>query len=249
QILHLYISHPITHFTTLHTLDTQKPFNSNSSNPSPKQTKMASLKSNSQTAILLSVASFLLLIIQFPQVLQAQITTPCTATGITGLTPCMNFLTNSSGNGAASPTEDCCNTLKNLTGASMDCICLVLAAGVPFQLPINRNLAISLPRACNMPGVPLQCKAAAGSPVPAPGPAALGPSLPPSDTPSGSVVPGTPSDGSTPGSGTTTPAMSPPPPTTGTTPTPTTINSSPPSSYSFSPLLAVLPFLLLIKFN
>ncbi|CAN1129156.1 Non-specific lipid transfer protein GPI-anchored 21 [Linum perenne] len=144
----------------------------------------SSSKPISQLILLLSIASFLLL--AFTPV-NAQITTPCTATGITGLTPCMNFLTNSTSNGA-SPTSDCCNSLKNLTGASMDCICLVLTASVPFQLPINRTLAISLPRACNMPGVPLQCKAAAGSPVPAPGPAALGPSLAPgfspSDTPS-----------------------------------------------------------------
>ncbi|CAN1129155.1 Non-specific lipid transfer protein GPI-anchored 20 [Linum perenne] len=211
----------------------------------------SSSKPISQLILLLSIASFLLL--AFTPV-NAQITTPCTATGITGLTPCMNFLTNSTSNGA-SPTSDCCNSLKNLTGASMDCICLVLTASVPFQLPINRTLAISLPRACNMPGVPLQCKAAAGSPVPAPGPAALGPSLAPgfspSDTPStGSVVPGTPSDGTTPESGTTTPAaMTPPSSTTGTTPNPT-INSSPSSSYSFAPslLLLTLPFLL-INFN
>lgn len=87
----------------------------------------------------------------------AQINTPCTPATLSIFTPCMNFLTNSTANGT-SPTMDCCNSLKNLTSNSRDCLCLVVTGNVPFQIPINRTLAISLPRACNMPGVPLQCK-------------------------------------------------------------------------------------------
>ncbi|KAI5440261.1 non-specific lipid transfer protein GPI-anchored 20 [Lathyrus oleraceus] len=112
----------------------------------------------------------------------AQITTPCNISMVTSsMSPCMSFLTNSSGNGT-SPTADCCNSIKSLTSGSKDCLCLLVTANVPFQLPINRTLAISLPRACNLPGVPLQCKTS-GSPLPAPGPASFGPSLSPASTP------------------------------------------------------------------
>lgn len=86
-----------------------------------------------------------------------QINSPCTPTMLTTFTPCMNFLTNSSGSGT-SPSSDCCGSLRNLTGNSLDCACLIVTASVPFRVPINRTLAISLPRACNMPSVPVQCK-------------------------------------------------------------------------------------------
>jgi hypothetical protein len=125
-----------------------------------------------------------------------QISTSCSASMISSFTPCLNFLTNSTANGT-SPSAGCCNALKSLTSGSKDCMCLIVTGNVPFQIPINRTLAISLPRACNMPGVPLQCKgttfvqhtsfvvffyetidilmqifctsAAAGAPIPAPG--------------------------------------------------------------------------------
>ncbi|XP_045791169.1 non-specific lipid transfer protein GPI-anchored 20-like [Trifolium pratense] len=113
----------------------------------------------------------------------AQISTPCNPSTITTLfTPCMSFLTSSSANGT-SPTTQCCTALKSLTSSGMDCLCLLVTASVPFQIPINRTLAISLPRACNMPGVSVQCKASA-SPLPAPGPVALGPSSSPVSAPS-----------------------------------------------------------------
>lgn len=88
----------------------------------------------------------------------AQITTPCNASVINNsLGPCMGFLTNSSGNGT-SPTAECCSSIKSLTSGGMDCLCLIVTATIPFRIPINRTLAISLPRACKLPGVPLQCK-------------------------------------------------------------------------------------------
>ncbi|XP_027362552.1 non-specific lipid-transfer protein-like protein At2g13820 [Abrus precatorius] len=111
----------------------------------------------------------------------AQVTTPCNASMINNLfSPCVNFLTNSSGNGT-SPSAQCCNSMKSLTSGGMDCLCLIVTGNVPFRIPINRTLAISLPRACNMPGLPVQCKS---SPLPAPGPASLGPSLSPVSNPS-----------------------------------------------------------------
>ncbi|XP_022955412.1 non-specific lipid-transfer protein-like protein At2g13820 [Cucurbita moschata] len=118
-----------------------------------------------------------------------QINSPCNPSMIARFTPCMNLLTNSTANGT-SPTASCCDYLRSLTGTGMDCLCLIVTASVPFQLPINRSLAISLPRACNMPGVPVQCRASA-APIPAPGPISLGPALSPdaSPTPLGSGIP------------------------------------------------------------
>ncbi|CAI8604655.1 unnamed protein product [Vicia faba] len=122
----------------------------------------------------------------------AQINTPCNPSTLSTLfTPCMSFLTNSSANGT-SPTTQCCTALKSLTRGGMDCLCLIVTASVPFKIPINRTLAVSLPRACKMPGVPVQCKASA-SPLPAPGPVALGPSPSPASSPSLSGLTPTPS--------------------------------------------------------
>ncbi|XP_016202296.1 non-specific lipid-transfer protein-like protein At5g64080 isoform X2 [Arachis ipaensis] len=116
----------------------------------------------------------------------AQISTPCnTSTISTSFTPCVGYLTGSSSN-STSPTAACCNSVKSLTSGGMDCLCLIVTGSVPFRIPFNRTLAISLPRACNLPGVPVQCKST-GSPLPAPGPAALGPSLSPASAPSGLI--------------------------------------------------------------
>ncbi|XP_011079978.1 non-specific lipid-transfer protein 3 [Sesamum indicum] len=103
----------------------------------------------------------------------AQISTPCTSSMITTFTPCLNYVTGSSGRGS-SPTEDCCNSLKSLMNDGMDCACLIVTGNVPLSIPfINRNLAISLPRVCQT-SVPVQCKAS-GDPLPPPGPVVLGP--------------------------------------------------------------------------
>ncbi|XP_052725306.1 non-specific lipid transfer protein GPI-anchored 20 isoform X1 [Vigna angularis] len=137
---------------------------------------------------------------------KAQVTTPCSASMINSVfNPCMNFLTNSSANGT-SPTSECCNSIKSLTSTGMDCLCLIVTGNVPFRIPINRTLAISLPRACNMPRLPLQCKTS-GSPLPAPGP-----SLSPSLSPQASVI--LPSPSLAPVSD-TNPPLTPSSPTTG----------------------------------
>lgn len=111
-----------------------------------------------------------------------QTSSPCNASMIISLAPCMNFITNSTSNGT-SPTTACCDALKSVTSTNVDCACLLVTGNIPFQLPINRTLALSLPRACNTAGVPLQCKAS-GAPIPAPGPIALGPTLSPPAAPS-----------------------------------------------------------------
>ncbi|XP_010695496.2 non-specific lipid transfer protein GPI-anchored 20 isoform X1 [Beta vulgaris subsp. vulgaris] len=176
-------------------------------------------------------------------------TSPCTTSMISSFTPCVNYLTNSSGSGS-SPTADCCNALRSLMSNGTDCLCQIVTGGVPFRLPINRTMAISLPRACNQPGVPVQCQAAPGAPVPAPGPVAFGPSA----SPAAAISPG-PSAGTIPTS--ETPALSPvsdanptltPPSTTSTTPG--AGSSLSPSaarpSLSFSPALLIPSVALMI---
>lgn len=103
-----------------------------------------------RTVPFLAVAVFV-----FP--VYGQINTACTASVLATFAPCMSFLTSSAANGS-SPTAGCCGSLKNLTSDGIDCLCLVVTGSVPFGVPINRTLAISLPRACNVPGVPVQCE-------------------------------------------------------------------------------------------
>ncbi|KAI3496578.1 hypothetical protein L1887_38943 [Cichorium endivia] len=112
----------------------------------------------------------------------SQINTPCSPSMITSFTPCLNFITNSTTNGSSTPTSDCCNSLKSMTSSGTDCLCLLVTGNVPLQIPINQTLAISLPRSCRMPGVPLQCKAAAAAPISPAGPAGLGPAPSPGST-------------------------------------------------------------------
>ncbi|XWS53958.1 hypothetical protein CRYUN_Cryun10bG0045500 [Craigia yunnanensis] len=178
-----------------------------------------------------------------------QINTACSPSMLSTFTPCMSFLTNSSANGT-SPTADCCNSLKTLTSGGMDCVCLIVTGIVPFRIPINRTLSISLPRACNMPAVPVQCKAPTGVPVPAPGPISLAPTFSPGASPTlspkGSIVPEPTPSAEAPESD-TTPVLTPPSSTVGSEAPTATTGSRPvltPSaanpSYSFSPFLVVL---------
>ncbi|KAG2401465.1 uncharacterized protein HKW66_Vig0194990 [Vigna angularis] len=142
---------------------------------------MASFGSLSRIAVVLAMA--LLMVASS----YGQISTPCNASMAGSFfTPCMNFLTNSSGNGT-SPTTECCSALKSLTSGGMECLCLIVTGSVPFRIPLNRTIAISLPRACNMPGVPLQCK----GPVslgPSPSPASASSGFSPTPSPQGSTV-------------------------------------------------------------
>ncbi|KAL6893911.1 hypothetical protein ACP4OV_008009 [Aristida adscensionis] len=106
-----------------------------------------------------------------------QVATSCTASMLATFTPCFNFVTGST-NGGGSPTQQCCGSLAEMVRTSADCACLVLTGNVPFSLPINRQLAISLPKLCNSMSVPLQCRDTATQ-IPAPGPVPFSPPLPP----------------------------------------------------------------------
>ncbi|XP_062213221.1 non-specific lipid transfer protein GPI-anchored 20-like [Phragmites australis] len=123
-----------------------------------------------------------------------QVATSCAASLVTTFTPCLNFVTGST-NGGGSPTQQCCGSLAEMVRTSADCACLVLTGNVPFSLPINRTLAISLPKFCNSMSVPLQCRDTATQ-IPAPGPVAFAPALPPLPPipPESSVQPDSPVD-------------------------------------------------------
>ena len=88
----------------------------------------------------------------------SQINTACSPPMITRFPPCLNLLTNSTTNSSTTPTSDCCNFFKSLMSNRTDCLCLIVNGSVPFQIPFNRSLVLSLPRVCGMPGVPLQCQ-------------------------------------------------------------------------------------------
>ncbi|KAG2640244.1 hypothetical protein PVAP13_2KG060800 [Panicum virgatum] len=96
----------------------------------------------------------------------------CTASLVSSFAPCLNFIINST----ASPTADCCRSLGALMKASTGCACLILTGSVPLGVPVNRTMAVTLPRACNNASVPLQCQdATTSAQTPAPGPVADAP--------------------------------------------------------------------------
>lgn len=80
----------------------------------------------------------------------------CTGPMMRSFNSCISFL--AGGSNASSPTAACCRSLRDLMSNGQDCLCLIVTGGVPFQVPINRSLAISLPKACRQSGVPVQCK-------------------------------------------------------------------------------------------
>ncbi|KAI3875878.1 hypothetical protein MKW92_042052 [Papaver armeniacum] len=185
-----------------------------------------------------------------------QINTSCTASMISSFTPCLNYITQSSGgNGSApaTPSTECCSSLKSLASSGMNCACLIVTGSVPFQLPINRTLAISLPKACKLDGVPVQCDASS-APLPAPGPASFG--LAPS--PLGAI----PNGGSTVGSPSQAPESNPtlesPPvdsdsPTTSVTGTRPVVDPSSAAKISHisvvSPVLFMLVGIMVLNYN
>ncbi|KAG8100561.1 hypothetical protein GUJ93_ZPchr0013g35693 [Zizania palustris] len=137
----------------------------------------------------------------------------CTASLITSFTPCLNFITgntnggNGTGVGGAAPPADCCRSLAAVMSTSTSCACLILTGNVPLGIPINRTLAVTLPRACNSMSVPLQCRDKS-SQIPNPGvPVAVSPAMPPL-SPTPAELPESPESPTT-----TSPEPTPPPAT------------------------------------
>ncbi|GAB4843355.1 hypothetical protein Ancab_013321 [Ancistrocladus abbreviatus] len=177
----------------------------------------------------------------------SQVGSACTASMLTSFAPCVNFLTNSSATGS-SPTADCCDSLKSLMSNGTGCLCKIVTGGVPFRVPINRTVAISLPKACHMSGVPVQCKASS-APVPAPGPTAFTPELSPtaavSPSPIESTIPTTTSPALAPEAN-SIPALTPPSPSSATGSGISLTPSAAKPSLSFSPSLVLFPLALVI---
>ncbi|KAG5086361.1 hypothetical protein AAZX31_19G144400 [Glycine max] len=117
------------------------------------------------------------LIVASVNLVYGQVSTSCTTSMMSSFTPCANIITGSTNNGLVPPST-CCDLLRSLMSTNMDCACMVISANAPFfQQPLSQALALSLSQACNINGVPLQCKAS-GSPLLVPGPAVLGPNSP-----------------------------------------------------------------------
>ncbi|CAN4091809.1 unnamed protein product [Withania somnifera] len=167
---------------------------------------------------------------------------------LTSFTPCLNFLTNS--NGTATPSAGCCNALRTMMGNGSACLCAIATGGIPFQIPVSPNATMSLPQACNMARVPLQCKASS-SPAAAPGPVATGaPSASPTSAASPSPSPkGTtdfkPMSPALAPQADAVPAVTPPSPSaanSGRRQNPNTPSAAPSVSYGFSPLALTAAF-------
>ncbi|XP_071729569.1 non-specific lipid transfer protein GPI-anchored 20 isoform X2 [Rutidosis leptorrhynchoides] len=166
----------------------------------------------------------------------SQISTPCSASMLTSFTPCLNFIANSTSTSGTTPTSDCCNSLKNITSGGTDCLCLIVTGSVPFQIPINRTLAISLPRACRMPGVPLQCKGV-GTFGPTPSPSS---GLSPTSSPESNTMPLAPDSDTTPGLTPPSTGVDSGVPTNNAGSRPTITPSAATSTYAYSPFMVVM---------
>ncbi|KAI3927363.1 hypothetical protein MKX01_027594 [Papaver californicum] len=60
--------------------------------------------------------------------------TSCITSMLSGFTPCLNYITQSSGgNGStpATPSSECCSSLKSIANSGMNCACLIVTGNVP----------------------------------------------------------------------------------------------------------------------
>lgn len=86
-----------------------------------------------------------------------QVSTSCTTSMMNSITPCANIITGSTNNNGLKPPSTCCDSLRSLMNTNTNCACFLLSANAPFfQLPLT--LALSFSQACNINGLPLQCK-------------------------------------------------------------------------------------------
>ncbi|KAL3634529.1 hypothetical protein CASFOL_021583 [Castilleja foliolosa] len=192
-----------------------------------------------------------LIVITIARFADGQTSSACSGAMISSFGSCIGFLT--SGSNLSRPSSDCCNSLRDLMSNGQDCVCLIVTGGVPFKVPFNRDLAISLPRACRTSGVPIECKATA-RPVPTPGTPNQGgpitnPGLsPPSSTAPFTPLPFTPPSSSIPGGEELVPTLTPP----GMRPTltPSAAHESSHRTSTFRSLLvALVGVIMLIKLN
>ncbi|GFZ04718.1 bifunctional inhibitor/lipid-transfer protein/seed storage 2S albumin superfamily protein [Actinidia rufa] len=123
-----------------------------------------------------------------------QISTACTNSMTNSFTPCLNFITGSSGNGA-SPTTGCCDSLKSLMSGSMDCACLILLWCSSTGSRSCSICSFLLHLLLASPFSPRASKAAASPPSPSPSPSPeafsqITPAAPPVDAVAPTTNPG-----------------------------------------------------------
>lgn len=106
------------------------------------------------------ILAILTLFVTSLNLVNGQVSSSCTTSMMNSFTPCANIITGSTNNGLV-PSTTCCDSLRSLMSTNMDCACQVMSANAPFfQQPLNQLLSLSLSRACNINGSPIQCKGA-----------------------------------------------------------------------------------------
>ncbi|KAD7477945.1 hypothetical protein E3N88_01081 [Mikania micrantha] len=84
-----------------------------------------------------------------------------------GMAPCLNYVTGSS----KTPSSSCCSSLASVVKSQPQCLCTAIDGSTMASLGININktIALSLPRACNMKTPPVsRCNAGTNAPTMAP---------------------------------------------------------------------------------
>lgn len=68
------------------------------------------------------------------------------------MAPCLNYISGSS----STPSSSCCSQLTNVVQKDPQCLCLALnGGGRSLGININKTLALTLPRACNVQTPPV----------------------------------------------------------------------------------------------
>ncbi|KAL8201730.1 hypothetical protein R6Q57_010877 [Mikania cordata] len=70
-----------------------------------------------------------------------------------GMAPCLNYVTGSS----KTPSSSCCSSLASVVKSQPQCLCTALDGSTMASLgiSINKTIALSLPRVCNVKAPPV----------------------------------------------------------------------------------------------
>nr|KYP48950.1 Non-specific lipid-transfer protein-like protein At5g64080 family [Cajanus cajan] len=85
---------------------------------------------------------------------------------ILSLSPCLFYIIGLGG--SSPPPPSCCSALSTIVKTSPQCLCSVVNGGGSFSgIPINPNIALTLPAACNVQTPPVSlCKYLSPPPPP-----------------------------------------------------------------------------------
>lgn len=114
------------------------------SNLLPSYKKISNTMASTNPIAIITPLLLLLLISLSPTTLSQTIAN-C-APSLLPLTPCAPFVQGS----AQTPTQPCCDNLKQVYDQQPDCLCLLLNNTAISSLPINATLALQLPVLCSL---------------------------------------------------------------------------------------------------